>query len=103
MELECGGINKMDALAHDAPYQTSKEECYTDSARSGALWDKGSFAAQRHASSRALAASCSTAVYWSGLAWNQLGNMSAVEAMRLYVRTLDEEQVWQEHVAECAP
>uniref|UniRef100_A0A7S3QKW4 ACB domain-containing protein n=1 Tax=Dunaliella tertiolecta TaxID=3047 RepID=A0A7S3QKW4_DUNTE len=26
------------------------------------------------------------------MAWNQLGNMSAVEAMRLYVRTLDEEQ-----------
>ncbi|KAF5836080.1 hypothetical protein DUNSADRAFT_6500 [Dunaliella salina] len=26
------------------------------------------------------------------MAWNQLGKMSAVEAMRLYVRTLDEEQ-----------
>lgn len=26
-------------------------------------------------------------------AWSQLGKMSGVEAMRLYVRTLDEEQV----------
>lgn len=36
-------------------------------------------------------------------AWSQLGNMSGVEAMRLYVRTLDEEQVGTQGSGLAAP